>query len=301
MNNLISRRAFITTATAATAATIFTDEVFAQEQIIDIHQHTHYSGRSDEVLLRHQKKMGITKTVLLPAGSKYGLEAEAFGNDSCLALVKKYPQQYYFFANELPDIAETKSVLEKYLKLGAIGIGEQKYFVECDSKYIELLASIAQEFKVPILLHFQYGKYNTGFDRFHTILAKFPSVNFIGHAQTFWANIDRKHDQPVLYPKTKVTAGGYTDRYLADYPNMFADLSAGSGLNALTRDEEQASQFLQRHQDKLLYGSDCNDLDGAGEKCSGAKQIATIRRLVKDQKILNKIFYGNASRVLKIK
>ncbi len=301
MQTQITRRAFLAATSAASVAALLTRETEAKEPIIDIHQHTHYSGRTDRDLLKHQQKMGIAKTVLLPAGSKYGLEADAWGNETCLALVKKYPKQYYFFANELPDITETKTVLEKYLKLGAIGIGEQKYMVDCDSPQIELLASIAKEFSVPILMHFQYGKYNTGYERFHKILAKFPNVNFIGHAQTFWANIDKNHEAPVLYPKTKVTAGGYTDRYLADYPNMFADLSAGSGLNAMQRDEEQAREFIVRHQDKLLYGSDCNDVVGFGEKCSGAQQIAEIRKLITDKKILQKIFYDNASRVLKIK
>lgn len=287
---------------ATAAAGSFVSEVEASSiKIIDIHQHTHYSGRSDADLIQHQRKMGIAKTVLLPAGSQHGLEADAWGNDSCLALVRKYPREYYFFANELPDIGETRTVLEKYMKLGAIGIGEQKYFVDSDSRHIELIASIAQEFTVPVLLHFQHGKYNMNFSRFHKILEKFPKVNFIGHAQTWWGNIDREHDQPVMYPKTKVTLGGLTDRWLSDYPNMFGDLSAGSGLNAMTRDEDHAREFLLRHQNKLLYGSDCNDVLGVGEKCSGSQQLATIRRLVNDPTVLRKIFYQNASRVLKIK
>jgi len=58
-----------------------------------------------------------------------------------------------------------------------------------------------------------------------------------------------------------VTTGGLTDRLLADYPNMYGDLSAGSGLNALTRDEVHAREFLARHQDKLLYGSDWPNSD----------------------------------------
>ena len=37
---------------------------------------------------------------------------------------------------------------------------------------------------------------------------------------------------------------------------MYGDLSAGSGLNALMRDQEHARDFIQRHQDRLLYGSD---------------------------------------------
>ena len=113
-----------------------------------------------------------------------------------------------------------------------------------------------------MLLHFQYGRYNTSYERFPRILEKFPKVNFIGHAQTFWANIDAKAEQKVLYPKGPVTPGGLTDRFLAEYPNFFADMSAGSGLNALLRDEEHARGFLTRHQDKLMYGSDCNDAVG---------------------------------------
>jgi predicted TIM-barrel fold metal-dependent hydrolase len=269
--------------------------------IIDIHQHTHYSGRRDDVLVKHQRTMGIRKTVLLPAGSKYGLAADAYGNDSVVELARKYPDEFVFFANELPDIPETRRVLEKYLRMGAIGIGEQKFPVECDSKHIQLVAEIAQEFGVPVLLHFQHETYNLGFERFHKVLEKFPKVNFMGHAQTWWGNIDKNHNQTVMYPKTAVTPGGITDRLLADYSNMYGDLSAGSGLNALRRDEGHAREFLKRHQDKLLFGSDCSDHVGEGEKCSGSQQIATIRRLAPDRNQQEKIFYRNAMKVMHIR
>src|SRR2546425_8640896 len=101
--------------------------------------------------------------------------------------------------------------------------------------------------------------YTTLFRSSHTMLDKFPKVNFIGHAQTWWANIDRNCDQVTMYPKGKVTPGGITDRLLSDYPNMYGDLSAGSGLNSMLRDEDQAREFLKRHQDKLMFGSDCTD------------------------------------------
>ena len=44
------------------------------------------------------------------------------------------------------------------------------------------MAEIAGEFGVPVLLHFQEGMFNVGFENFHKILAKFPKTNFIGHA-----------------------------------------------------------------------------------------------------------------------
>jgi predicted TIM-barrel fold metal-dependent hydrolase len=270
------------------------------EPIIDIHQHTNYSGRSNDQLVAHQRTMGISKTVLLPAGSRYGLAASAFGNDSVVELTRQYPKEFVFFANELPDLPQAQAVLEKYLRMGAIGIGEQKFPVEADSSYIDLVANIAHYFDVPVLLHFEYGTYNLGFERFHKVLDRFPQVNFIGHAQTWWGNIDKNLDPRVLYPKTPVTPGGLADRWLSDYHNMYGDLSAGSGLNALLRDEEHARGFVTRHQDKLLYGSDCSDRDGQGPNCSGSQQIAAIRRLAPDPAVVKKILYGNAARVLKI-
>jgi len=197
-------------------------------------------------------------------------------------------------------LPEARAELEKYLKLGAKGIGEQKFNVECDSEHLVRLAELAREYRVPVLLHFQHGTYNKGFERFHKMLERFPQVNFIGHAQTWWGNIDREHKQEVLYPTGKVTPGGLTDRYLRDYPNMFADMSAGSGLNALQRDEEHAREFLKRHQDKLLYGSDCADTIGRGPGCQGARTLAEIRRLVADRQIERKILFENSRRLFQL-
>ena len=110
-------------------------------------------------------------------------------------------------------------------------------------------------------MHWEYHRYNYGFERFYKMLEKFPKVNFIGHSMLWWASIGKNDtDKTIRYPKTKVTAGGYTDRLLSDYPNVYGDLSAGSGLNALTRDEDHAREFIKRHQDKLLFGSDCTEI-----------------------------------------
>lgn len=43
---------------------------------------------------------------------------------------------------------------------------------------------------------------------------------------------------------------------LRAYPNLYADLSAGSGFNALNRDHQFAYSFLDEFQDKLMYGTD---------------------------------------------
>ncbi len=315
MTRMATRRTFLSTsglALAGLAAPGFGASVQGQDEpIIDIHQHVGYSGRPDAVLLSHQRAMGVTTTILLPSGrpvqrasthdgKSNGLQAQALGNDACYAFATANPG-YLFGANEVPDVEGATQEIERQIARGAVVIAEQKFGVACDSAEMQAIYRIAERRNVPVLMHWQFGAYNHGFERFHRMLEQFPRVNFIGHAQTWWANIDAGHaDQTVLYPKGPVKPGGLTDRYLRDYPNMYADLSAGSGLNALTRDEAFTRDFLSRHQDRLLYGSDCNDHVGSGEKCQGAQTIATIRRLSASKVIERKLLHDNAKRLFRL-
>jgi predicted TIM-barrel fold metal-dependent hydrolase len=284
-----------------------------REPVIDIHQHIHYHERTDEQLLEHQSAMGVTKTILLPSGRPVnsssthngvsnGLQAEAGGNAECYLFAKNHPQKFLFGACAVPDMRDALYEIEKYLKLGAVVIGELKFGVECDSPEMQKIYQLAQTYNVPVLMHWQHKMYNYGFERFYKMLEQYPKVNFIGHAQTWWANIDKNHmDQSVLYPKGPVTPGGITDRYLTDYANMFGDLSAGSGLNALVRDEEHAKQFLDKHQDKLIYGSDCEDPSGlASSDCKGALDIAELRKLSPSKKVERKLLYENAKKLFRL-
>ena len=277
-NHGFSRRDFLAQSALALVGTTLAGcaTSSATEPIIDIHQHVNYSDRPNEILLNHQRSMGITTSILLPAGTpcerpsthngkSNGLAAKCFGNEACCQFAKAHPREFRFAANEVPDLDGAAAEIEKYLKRGAVMIAESKFGVECDAPAMQRIYALAQEYRVPVLMHWQFKMYNLGFERFYKMLEKFPRVDFIGHAQTWWANVDKNHaDQSVLYPKGPITPGGLTDRYLADYPNMFGDLSAGSGLNALTRDPSFTPGFFARHQDKLLYGSDCNDLEGQG-------------------------------------
>ncbi len=311
-----SRREFLTHSSLlvlAAATGCKSGEWEGNDAIIDIHQHLGYSGRPDDVLLAHQRAMGVSKTILLPAGRPInsasthegisnGLQANCLGNEACYQFAKAHSGDYFFGANEVPDLPDATLEIEKYLKLGGAIIAEQKFGIECDSQQMQKIYHLAAEFRVPVLMHWQVKMYNYGFERFHKMLERFPRTIFIGHAQTWWANIDKnyKDDASNLYPKGPVTPGGLTDRYLGDYANMYGDLSAGSGLNALTRDEDHTRDFLNRHQNKLIYGSDCNDHVGSGSVCQGALTIAAVRRLAPTMKIQRKLLCGNARRVFKL-
>jgi predicted TIM-barrel fold metal-dependent hydrolase len=322
-----SRRDFLaTTAMAAAGAGLSSIAATpASEPVIDIHQHVNYGGkrdkqwnqiapaRSDAQLIEHQHNMGVTRTILLPAGRpcirasthegfSNGLEATCTGNEACYALAQAHPESFWFGSNEVPDLEDAPRVIEEYLKKGAVVIAEQKFGVECDSPQMQELYQLAADYKVPILMHWQYGTYNYGYERFHKMLEKFPQTTFIGHAQTFWANIEKDYnnDSKKLYPKGKVTPGGLTDRYLTDYPNFVGDLSAGSGNNALTRDPDHARGFLERHQNQLVFGSDCPDRVGHGEICTGWSTIQAVRKLAPSKTIERKLLYENALRIYRL-
>jgi predicted TIM-barrel fold metal-dependent hydrolase len=309
---VLSRRAFLGVSALSLLYQGLGTDAQAPEPIIDIHQHLGYSGRSDDAFLAHQRAMGATTTILLPAGrpvntasthqgTANGLQAQASGNDACERFAKAHRAAFRFGANEVPDIDGATTEIERYLKRGAVVIAEQKFGVECDAPAMQRIYALAQAHRVPVLMHWQFEMYNYGFERFYKMLEKYPRVTFLGHAQTWWANVDKQHrDQSVLYPKGPVTPGGLTDRYLSAYPNMFGDLSAGSGLNALTRDEAFTKDFLVRHQDKLVFGSDCSDPDGSGPNCQGSQTIATIRRLAANRTIERKLLYENAKRIFKL-
>jgi predicted TIM-barrel fold metal-dependent hydrolase len=311
----ISRKKFLASSSMLLMATAIKanglSSFFEDDRIIDIHQHTNYLDRTNDQLVAHQDKMGASKTILLPAGDPVsygsthygysnGLQAKATGNAACYELAQKYPGKFLFGANQVPDIPDANKEIEKYLKLGAVVIGESKFNLECDSPEMQMTYKLAQEYNVPVLMHWQYNMYNRGFERFYKMLEKYPKVNFIGHSQTWWGNVDKNLDnQNILYPKGKVAEGGITTRYLNDYHNIYADVSAGSGLKFMQRDEEYATGFLKKFQDKILFGSDCWDPEASGPNCHGSNLIAEIRKLA-PKEISRKILFGNASKLFKI-
>jgi predicted TIM-barrel fold metal-dependent hydrolase len=88
-------------------------------------------------------------------------------------------------------------------------------------------------------------------------LKKHSDINFIAHGLAFWRYISADADAcNGFLPRGPVIGQGKIWRLLRNYSNLYADISAMSGLNALTRDSNNARQFLTIFQDKILYGTD---------------------------------------------
>jgi len=67
------------------------------------------------------------------------------------------------------------------------------------------------------------------------------------------------------------------------------------------RDPAFAADFVQRHQDKLMYGSDCPCLTGVGPTCISQTKNAAIKALGLGEKVNGKILFTNARGLLKLK
>jgi len=273
--------------------------------VFDIHCHPPFPGHSEGWILRHQRALGIQTSVLLPINSAAAhtgvLPSFNIAKGSAIRMATEYPNEFVAFTLVDPRRSDAARTLRREFGAGARGIGELEFPIDCDSPKLDPIYELAGEFGRPVLQHFEYGAANRKFERFEKVVAKYPRVPFIGHAQTWWGNIDLHHRQEQIWPEPdwRVTPGGITDRLLRDYPNVFGDLSASSGLNALTRDRGHARAFLERHQDKLLFGTDCIHEGPAGAaKCFGGRTLEVLRELAPSQEILRKILWINSRKLL---
>jgi hypothetical protein len=80
----------------------------------------------------------------------------------------------------------------------------------------------------------------------------------IGHCPGFWAEISAEVSlrDKFGYPPGPVRKEGSLVRLLRSYPNLYADISARSGLNAISRDREFGARFLNEFHDRILFGTD---------------------------------------------
>jgi len=105
----------------------------------------------------------------------------------------------------------------------------------------------------------RYGLHDDpGLPQLEYCLQTFPRLKILGHGPAFWAEI-AELKEPLsknAYPNYPVEKEGAVPRLLRKYDNMYADLSAGSGFNAFSRDPEYAVKFINEFQDKLFYGTD---------------------------------------------
>jgi predicted TIM-barrel fold metal-dependent hydrolase len=310
---MMNRREFLETVAAASVAPLFAGQGSANEwgsPVFDLHSHLRAQPASN---LAHLDGAGVTKANLLT-------RAAAF--EQVKALQAAAPGRFTWFNSYDVTKPDAEQVLTQAVKDGAQGFGEMKFHVAADGPELRRMYALAADLRVPILIHFQEvdhfpdeGTWSTGYAKtFESILKAYPKTTFIGHADAFWANVSADYHNEAAYPSSPITRGGVTDKWLGDYANLFADMSANSGNNAMSRDAEFTAGFLKRHQDKLLFGSDCSCSDGHGGgvsqsnnpaaarltgKCVARETLGVLKRSASAD-VFQKIVWGNVHKLLRI-
>jgi len=231
-------------------------------------------------------------------------------SDQVLRACKKHPDRLIPFCNVDPRHQESVAhhgipgfdpypYIERFVEQGARGFGEVLVGLPLDDHRMLRIYDACGRLRLPILIHLdQYrGMDDVGLPRLRKLLEQFPDTVFIGHAQHWWSEVSADVTEADFcdYPARSVVPGGQLDFLLQTYKNIYGDLSANSGRNALLRDPAFTPGFLQRNQDKLLYGS---DLVSRGQVLRNHEAIDQINV---DRRIKEKIYYRNSARLFKVK
>ena len=221
--------------------------------------------------------LGIDHCVILPAPINNGSTGSlpgVLGTEEAREVSAKYPEHFSWFCNIEPDGTErTYETLKQYKADGAVGVGEFGTLLRFDDPKVDHLLSCCGELGLPFLFHISpygtnsYGVIDEkGLPGLEGALIRHPDTVFIGHSQPFWYEIgpvDPALPGPALngFPFGPVTEEGKAVELMRRFPNLYADLSANSGSNAILRDPAFGLRFLKEFSGRLLFGTDLLNTD----------------------------------------
>lgn len=250
--------------------------------IIDAHAHVFLrptmtaSGHTpmsaeDQVAVMDAK--GIDRAIILPLNNPEA-PVECQGIGEVLTICDRYPGRFIPFCNLDPRIslrpervtaADYLPRLERYRALGCRGMGEILARLYFDDPRMLALLEACRTVGFPVTFHTTslesdaYGVLDEpGIPRLEAVLRALPGLRVFGHSPGFWNEISGHitPEEQLGYPTGPVAPGGRVPALFRAYPDLYGDLSANSGLNALRRDPEHAWRFLEEFQDRLLLGLD---------------------------------------------
>lgn len=273
--------------------------------IIDIHVHIGQlsygtPGLPAGRLVRQMDKWGIDKAIVLPIENPEEVDYYITTYE-VLRQCKRYPDRLVPFCNvdprrRYPGRFNPKPILERYMELGAKGFGENLAGIPVDDPMNQVIYQACGELGLCIVMHFDswINRDEPGLPGFEKMLKQFPKTVFIAHGPHWWREISAQEASKDGYPKGKVRRGGRAEKLLKKYANLYGDLSAGSGYNAITRDPSYGPGFLERCADKLLFGT---DYLSPKQQCPIVDYIKTV---VISRPARERILHGNARRLLRL-
>ncbi len=271
--------------------------------MIDFHVHLgncfrdEYPQRTSltvEQLIDRMNREGIKISVLLPLESPE-VQAGYFLTEQAIEARDLYPERLIAFAGVDPRQQKVAQQLDVFInRYGCRGYGELLNPLPFDHELNKVIYGKCDEYGLPIVFEINaaYCYDEAGLPRLERCLREFPNAIFVGHGPGFWSAISGDDDRRGGYPSGPVTAGGALDRLLEKYDNLYCDLSARSGYNAMTRDPEFAAGFIERHWQRLLWATDYFIM---GQELP---QVEWLAQLDVEPHVREAIGSGNARRVL---
>ena len=260
---------------------------------------------SAENMIPHLEKLGIKKGVLMSGGEK---QSPIGSNDENKRICEKYPEHFSWMCNlDYVDIDSVYDRLAKYKSEGAIGVGELMINKRIDDLFLDKVFESAEKLDMPVLFHmspeegFSYGVVDeSGLPLLEELLKKYPKLKVIGHSQSFWIEVsgDAPKDKEGRnsWGEGKVTSGGRIPELFAKYPNLYGDLSANSGGQAIMRDSEFGLKFLEQYADRLFFATDMVNTDMVFPLGQWLDEQLELGNITKDT--YEKICYKNAQDIL---
>ena len=266
--------------------------------MIDVHVHVNWKGMTPEKIVAHLDDLGVDKAWAL---TWEALDAYRYyryvrlSTEDTLDAYTQYPDRFVPFCGVDPRLDRVEARLKAWVQKGCKGYGEHKIRLCIDNPDSIAVYRCCGELGLPVLFHMDVPLpggtqwYNADIEGLERALKQCPDTVFIGHGPGFWREISGDADRsPEAYPKGKVAPGGKLVRMLEEYERLYADISAGSGLNALTRDGEFGEHFVRDYARKLLYGTDAFD----------SRHLDFLRSLSPPTQVFEDITHHNAARII---
>ncbi len=268
---------------------------------------------SCDELIGFYNRLNIEQGVLLPIVAPEGQWVQ-MTNENCLLAARQHPDRFLWFCNVDPKAgmnnkdADLSYLLEHYKALGARGVGELTTQLYADDPRIDNLFFHCVQCDMPVIIHVapQFGNGygivdELGLPRIERMLKKHPKLKLIGHSQPFWAEMsaDVTGEQRNSYPTGKVRRGRLW-QLMEEYDNLYCDLSAGSGANAMMRDPENAARFLEAFSDRILYGCDFCAVTNAHQFAFNEFLDSMVVNGSLTRENYKKIVRDNAAKILKL-
>jgi predicted TIM-barrel fold metal-dependent hydrolase len=246
-------------------------------------------------LIDTMNRLGIYKSVLLPLDSPES-SGTYFTTFEALEAWRKYPERLIPFCAVDPRRDNVSAQINAFVDMGCKGFGEHKVGLAIDDERSKRIYKICGEKNLSVLMHLDPGLNidEAGLPRLEALLKEMSETKFIMHGPGWWTEISGGNMERGGYPTGKIQSGGRADILLQEYPNLYADLSAGSAYNALTRDPEYTPGFLERNWKKLLFATDYLHAD------QDLSIVQYVNNLQMDKEKVFAIKMGNAMELLGI-